>query len=658
MAALRVPSTCLRQSAAPSRSIHQSLSVYGLATRQSSKNLFESLDTFTDWHVGPDDNETSMLGFDSMESFLAATVPQNIRIAELHASAKRLGRKNEQFKGFIDMGYHNAVVPPVILRNVFENPAWYIPYTRYQLEIALGRLESLVNFQRMIMSLTSMHISNASLLDEATAAAEAMVMAYVQSNQKKEKKTFFVDKAAVLPQTISESVLKTRAKGFGINLFVGDMADALKFDALRADLAGVLIQYPDMNGLITDYSDADLLALTLFKPPGPRGAFSAVAEKLKRKMPGRLIGRSKDTMGNPAYRLALQTTTSVLTTRMLAWKKIAIGVAVLISVVWFFGPRSRLFCCSLPPVSSTSTFTLASNSTTSLGLVGWLIPQTSSDGLATVFEIFSNYIHGTDSQVTVYGAAAGPSDVTWLNEAIQTLQATAYDPMTGSNLTTAAFTLPFAFPVDITALAQNITTGYDGRSFAELVTPWGPSTTDVQNRFIYLAFSNVPFAVYPDQHETLQDFVAATTLGTSQTLALSGTANADASTAVGVLSLVDMEFFGQSMIVGLQGLKAKPAFVANLDVDHGYSNYLLITVDTSLFNPSNLTIGTGDVSFALLFEATWSSNLGTFPILLVFVFTVLTCAHRIRQTCIAILKELRKQQQDKRCSRPQLWRLR
>lgn len=164
-------------------------------------------------------------------------------------------------------------------------------------------------------------------------------------------------------------------------------------------------------------------------------------------------------------------------------------------------------------------------------------------------------------------------------------EATAYDPMTGSNLTTAAFTLPFAFPVDITALAQNITTGYDGQSFAELVIPWGPSTTDVQNRIIYLAFSDVPFAVYPDQHETFQNFVAATTLGTSQTLALSGTANADASTAVGVLSLVDMEFSVQSTIAGLQGLKAKPASVANLDVNHGYSDYLLITVDTSLFNP-------------------------------------------------------------------------
>ncbi|KAG2740739.1 hypothetical protein P692DRAFT_20880728 [Suillus brevipes Sb2] len=284
----------------------------------------------------------------------------------------------------------------------------------------------------------------------------------------------------------------------------------------------------------------------------------------------------------------------------------------------------------IAPVSSTSTFTLAPNSTTSLGLAGQLIPQTSSEGLATVSQILNNYIHGMDSQVTVYGAAAGPSDATWLNEGIRTLQvetslpntgklniiksinleqlslmfteATAYDPMTGSNLTTAAFTLPFAFPVDITALAQNITTGYDGQSFSELVIPWGPSTTDVQNRIIYLAFSNVPFAVFSDQHATFQNFVAATTLGTSQTLALSGTANADASTAVGVLSLVDMEFSVQSAIAGLQGLKAKPVSVANLDVNHGYADYLLITVDTSLFNPSNLTIGTGDVSFALLFE--------------------------------------------------------
>jgi len=203
--------------------------------------------------------------------------------------------------------------------------------------------------------------------------------------------------------------------------------------------------------------------------------------------------------------------------------------------------------------------------------------------------------------------------VTWLNEGIQSLQVatslpnqgeiniiqsidleqlslmftedTAYDPISGSNLTTAAFTLPFAFPIDITSLAQNITAGYNGQSFAELVIPPGPTTTDVNNRIIYLTFSNVPFAVYSDQHETFQNFIAATTLGSSQTLALSGAANAEASTAVGVLSLTDIEFSVQSTIAGLQGLDAKPAYVANLDVNHGYSDYLLITLDTSLYNP-------------------------------------------------------------------------
>ncbi|KIK96388.1 hypothetical protein PAXRUDRAFT_826011 [Paxillus rubicundulus Ve08.2h10] len=329
-----------------------------LATAKAPSTLFESLDTFTDRHVGPDDSEAtfmlSKLGYDSMESFLAATVPPNIRIAddtisdasipalsesELHARAKALGRKNLQFKSYIGMGYHNAVVPPVILRNVMENPAWYTPYTPYQPEIAQGRLESLVNYQTMIMSLTAMDIANASLLDEATAAAEGMVMAYVHSGHK--KKTFFADKA-VLPQTIA--VLRTRAKGFGIRLVVGDASTALRDDGLRADLSGVLLQYPDVNGQITDYKDlakevhgsgalvvcaTDLLALTLLTPPGewgadivlgnsarfgvptgyggPHAAFFAVTDSLKRKMPGRLIGRSKDTMGNPAYRLALQT---------------------------------------------------------------------------------------------------------------------------------------------------------------------------------------------------------------------------------------------------------------------------------------------------------------------------------------------------------------
>ncbi|KAI9570257.1 glycine cleavage system P-protein-domain-containing protein [Boletus coccyginus] len=356
MAALRSASALRLALSAVSKRTH--LRARCLATANAPSSLFDSLDTFTDRHVGTDDNETlfmlSKLGYESLDAFLAATVPPAIRIpsttisnasmpalseSELHARAKDLGKQNGQFKSYIGMGYHNAVVPPVILRNVMENPAWYTPYTPYQPEIAQGRLESLVNYQTMIASLTAMDIANASLLDEATAAAEGMVMAYVHSGQK--RKTFFVDDA-VLPQTIA--VLRTRAKGFGVRLLVGDSRTALADPELCDDLAGVLIQYPDLNGQISDYRKladqvhdsgalvvcaTDLLALTLLTPPGewgadivlgnsarfgvpagyggPHGAFFAVTETLKRKMPGRIIGLSKDTMGNPAYRLALQT---------------------------------------------------------------------------------------------------------------------------------------------------------------------------------------------------------------------------------------------------------------------------------------------------------------------------------------------------------------
>jgi glycine dehydrogenase len=205
------------------------------------------------------------------------------------------------------------------------------------LTLYIGRLESLVNFQTMVMSMTGMAIANASLLDEATAAAEGMVMAFVASGQK--KKTFFVDNG-VLPQTLA--VLRTRAKGFGIELKVGDALTA--FDG-SSGVCGVLVHYPDVDGNIKDFSklastahDAgalvvvatDLLALSMLKPPGdwgadivlgnsarfgvpagyggPHAAFFACTDKLKRKMPGRLIGRSRDVNGHPAYRLALQST--------------------------------------------------------------------------------------------------------------------------------------------------------------------------------------------------------------------------------------------------------------------------------------------------------------------------------------------------------------
>ncbi|KAI0031406.1 glycine dehydrogenase [Vararia minispora EC-137] len=326
----------------------------GLATVRAPATIFSALDTFPDRHIGPNSREAaymlSELGYGSIDAFIHDTVPQQVKIAasemtddvirplselEFNRRAKALGRDNKQFKSYIGMGYHNAVVPPVILRNVMENPAWYTQYTPYQAEIAQGRLESLVNFQTMVMSMTAMDIANASLLDEATAAAEGMVMAHITSGR---KKVFFIDDG-VSPQTVA--VLRTRAKGFGIELRVGDATSA--FDN-EAETCGVLVQYPDVDGRIKDFTDlassahrsdalvvvaTDLLALAMLKPPGewgadivlgnsarfgvpsgyggPHAAFFACTEKLKRKMPGRLIGRSRDASGRPAYRLALQT---------------------------------------------------------------------------------------------------------------------------------------------------------------------------------------------------------------------------------------------------------------------------------------------------------------------------------------------------------------
>ncbi|KAI0308887.1 glycine dehydrogenase, partial [Amylostereum chailletii] len=356
MAALRLAASKHLISRRPLRVV--SVAHRGLASAKPPASLFAPLDTFPDRHIGPDNVEAAymlaQLGYDSMDAFVQETVPLKVMIAasditdesikplselELNRRAQALGRANKSFKSYIGMGYHNAVVPPVILRNIMENPAWYTQYTPYQAEIAQGRLESLVNFQTMVMSMTAMDIANASLLDEATAAAEGMVMAYVASGQK--KKTFFVD-AGVSPQTLS--VLRTRAKGFGINLALGDVTLALKDEALRADLCGVLVQYPDVDGNVKDFGAltesvhaagalavvaTDLLALAMLKPPGewgadivlgnsarfgvpagyggPHAAFFSCTEKLKRKMPGRLIGRSRDVTGQPAYRLALQT---------------------------------------------------------------------------------------------------------------------------------------------------------------------------------------------------------------------------------------------------------------------------------------------------------------------------------------------------------------
>ncbi|KAF8524806.1 hypothetical protein BU17DRAFT_84312 [Hysterangium stoloniferum] len=289
----------------------------------------------------------------------------------------------------------------------------------------------------------------------------------------------------------------------------------------------------------------------------------------------------------------------------------------------------------LGPAASSGAFTLAPQSSFKLPLVGRLVPQNSDSGLATVSQVFTDFIHGKASNVTVMGNSAGPSDVTWLNDAIKSLQIstvlpsqgplqviksitleqleldftpqTAFNPATSSGATTAAFTLPFAFPIDIVALQQTITASIQGQSFAQLAVPKGPSTTDVNARIIHLTFSNVPFAVFDDKHPVFQQFLAQTTTAKSETFGLSGAADTDAQTAVGLLSLTGINFDVQTTIAGLQGLNAKPAVVSNLDVNHGFPDFLLIKVTTTLNNPSNLTIAIGDVAFNLLFE---NQNIG------------------------------------------------
>ncbi len=286
------------------------------------------------------------IGHDSLDAMTEAIVPDKIKsqaplalsqaINEVEALAKirAIADKNQVFRSFIGQGYYGTHTPNVILRNILENPAWYTAYTPYQAEISQGRMEALINFQTMVTDLTGMQIANASLLDEATAAAEAMTLA--KRSSKSKSNVFFVS-SNVHPQTLE--VLRTRAEPMGIALHVGDDSEALTLDSY-----GVLLQYPDTFGRIGDHqalADAvharhgivavatDLLALTLIKAPGewsadivignsqrfgvpfgfggPHAAFMACRDAYKRSMPGRLIGVSVDAEGKPAYRLTLQT---------------------------------------------------------------------------------------------------------------------------------------------------------------------------------------------------------------------------------------------------------------------------------------------------------------------------------------------------------------
>ncbi len=319
---------------------------------QSTPSLrdLEQHDAFVGRHIGPNDAEIATMlaavGHDSLEAMTDAIVPASIKSAdplalgdslteeEALAKIRAIAAKNQVLRSFIGQGYYGTHTPPVILRNILENPAWYTAYTPYQAEISQGRMEALVNFQQMCADLTGMEIANASLLDEATAAAEAMTLA--RRSSKARSDVFFVHDA-VHPQT--QELLRTRAEPLGIELRVGTPEEAME-----AECFGILLQYPDTFGHIGDHralADAihargglvavatDLLALTLIAAPGewgadivvgnsqrfgvpfgfggPHAAFMACRDAFKRSMPGRLIGVSIDAEGNPAYRLTLQT---------------------------------------------------------------------------------------------------------------------------------------------------------------------------------------------------------------------------------------------------------------------------------------------------------------------------------------------------------------
>jgi glycine dehydrogenase len=319
-------------------------------------NLFElQRNEFIPRHIGPDEAETAAMlkemGEENIDSLIGKVIPSAIRLknpletgapmseAEYLNHLKEVSQKNKVYKTYIGQGYYDTLIPSVILRNLFENPGWYTQYTPYQAEISQGRLESLLNFQTMVSDLTGLPVANASLLDEGTAAAEAMAMLFhhVNKSGKAEKPLFFVDKN-IFPQTID--VLFTRAEPLDIQLVFGDHTT----DPINEAYFGAIVQYPDNEGSVEDYRGfiermhgmgayvvmaTDLLALTLLTPPGelgadvaigcaqrfgvplgyggPHAAFFATIDEFKRGIPGRIIGVSVDAQNNRALRMALQT---------------------------------------------------------------------------------------------------------------------------------------------------------------------------------------------------------------------------------------------------------------------------------------------------------------------------------------------------------------
>jgi glycine dehydrogenase len=315
-------------------------------------SILKPSDTFIHRHVGPSPEDVQemlqTIGAESLAQLIDQTVPASIRLTrplnlgeprgehELLLELKAIASRNKVFRSYIGMGYSDTITPPVIQRNILENPGWYTQYTPYQAEISQGRLEALLNFQTMVADLTALPLANASLLDEGTAAAEAMAMCHAISDHK--RGTFLIAQDCH-PQTIA--VVQTRARSLGIHLGIVDCQSPI---ADWNDVCGVLVQYPTTDGRIVDHSElvqrahsagalvvfaADLLALTLIKPPGefgadiaigsaqrfgvpmgyggPHAAYMSCKPEYVRKMPGRIIGVSKDANGNSAYRLTLQT---------------------------------------------------------------------------------------------------------------------------------------------------------------------------------------------------------------------------------------------------------------------------------------------------------------------------------------------------------------
>jgi glycine dehydrogenase len=308
-------------------------------------------DQFASRHIGPREDDiramVSALGYSSLDAFIDAVIPESIRSrrplaigepqseADALAELARIAGRNEIWRSFLGQGYHGTIVPPVIRRNVLENPNWYTAYTPYQAEVAQGRLEALLLFQTMVSDLTGLPVANASLLDEATAAAEAMSLAYAARSLDGKKDTFFISETCH-PQTIA--VVATRARARGIRIAIGDHREGLPNKCF-----GVLVQYPATDGVVYDYRElkfatmgekallivaADPLSLTMLTPPGewgadiavgstqrfgvpmayggPHAAYFATREEFKRLIPGRIIGVSHDADGHPALRMALQ----------------------------------------------------------------------------------------------------------------------------------------------------------------------------------------------------------------------------------------------------------------------------------------------------------------------------------------------------------------